>query len=149
MIAKGYRLTSQNPGEGHSASKGMNADADLETVLQYENPDVVDRISFELDLPHDKASDLFEDLKKYLWMASRSEGPTIPAPQIDKAWHEFLMFTQDYQQFCGQMFGSGTFLHHVPHKGKNDIGEEAVYPTIDMVLATFKAKPSPNWDYIM
>ena len=146
QIETGYRLTSQAPGQGHSVAQGLSSCAKLSTVLAYLNQKVVDRIEFELGLSEKDAAEVFNDLKKFLWMASTSSQPSVPSPRIDKAWHEFLMFTEDYQEFCRTMFGS--FLHHIPHTGKNDAGAEATFPTIDLALTKFGTKPSPNWDYV-
>lgn len=36
----------------------------------------------------------------------------MPSQVVDVAWHEFILFTRDYEQFCKQAFGR--FLHHTP-----------------------------------
>lgn len=36
----------------------------------------------------------------------------MPSHVVDVAWHEFILYTRDYQQFCER--GFGRFLHHVP-----------------------------------
>lgn len=36
----------------------------------------------------------------------------MPSQVVDVAWHEFILFTRDYQQFCRH--GFGRFLHHTP-----------------------------------
>ena len=30
---------------------------------------------------------------------------------VDKFWHSFLIYTQDYQDFCNKL---GKFIHHIP-----------------------------------
>ncbi|GEM_PF-239711 len=36
----------------------------------------------------------------------------MPSQVVDVAWHEFILFTRDYQSFCRKAFGR--FLHHTP-----------------------------------
>jgi hypothetical protein len=36
----------------------------------------------------------------------------MPSQVVDDAWHEFILFTRQYQQFCER--GLGRFLHHTP-----------------------------------
>lgn len=37
---------------------------------------------------------------------------SMPSKAVDVAWHEFILFTKLYQQFCREAFGR--FLHHTP-----------------------------------
>ncbi len=37
---------------------------------------------------------------------------SMPSQVVDVAWHEFILFTRRYQEFCGKSFGR--FLHHTP-----------------------------------
>jgi hypothetical protein len=36
----------------------------------------------------------------------------MPSQVVDDLWHEFILFTRDYDAFCQQAFGH--FLHHTP-----------------------------------
>lgn len=36
----------------------------------------------------------------------------MPSQVVDVAWHEFILFTRDYANFCQK--GMGKFLHHTP-----------------------------------
>jgi hypothetical protein len=36
----------------------------------------------------------------------------MPSQVVDELWHEFILFTREYQDFCGKAFGR--FLHHTP-----------------------------------
>lgn len=54
-------------------------------------------------------------------MASDPNNDQLPArcvmmrsmQEIDEMWHEFILFTQDYMDFCQQYFGE--YLHHLPN----------------------------------
>lgn len=62
----------------------------------------------------DEAGGLFRELKRYLVLAL--EHPELSLPmfslRVDRAWHEFILFTQRYTQFCLDF--AGRYLHHEP-----------------------------------
>ena len=37
---------------------------------------------------------------------------SMPSKAVDDLWHEFILFTKHYNDFCKQAFGH--FLHHTP-----------------------------------
>lgn len=37
---------------------------------------------------------------------------SMPSQVVDSLWHEFILYTRHYQQFCDKAFGQ--FLHHSP-----------------------------------
>lgn len=37
----------------------------------------------------------------------------MPSQAVDLAWHEFILYTRQYRDFC--QGGLGRFLHHTPH----------------------------------
>lgn len=41
----------------------------------------------------------------------------MPSQAVDDAWHEFILFTRNYQDFCRR--GLRRFLHHVPAEAMN------------------------------
>ncbi len=67
--------------------------------------------------PHLTDADLdrvMEGLRDYLHIAQRARGRmlSMPSQVVDVAWHEFILFTRAYQQFCRRALGR--FLHHTP-----------------------------------
>lgn len=57
---------------------------------------------------------VFEGLRDYfqLCRVARNRLVAMPSQVVDDAWHEFILFTRQYQKFCRQ--GLGRFLHHTP-----------------------------------
>ena len=84
----------------------------LQDIQAYQNESVVARISKELGIDKTQAEAVFDDVKCYLWLSSQCDGPIAPPPRIDDGWHTFIIFTQDYADFCQQFFGN--FRHHRP-----------------------------------
>ncbi len=46
------------------------------------------------------------------YLASGRKFVSMPSQVADGLWHEFILYTRNYQEFCGHAFGG--FLHHTP-----------------------------------
>ena len=57
---------------------------------------------------------VFVGLKEFFHLCNLSgrRMVSMPSQVVDDAWHEFILFTRQYQRFCDQ--GLGRFLHHTP-----------------------------------
>lgn len=102
--------------------------ASLLDVLAYENEDVVDRFASDFSVSHSDALEIFTEMKRWLWITARRRGngqehANFPlfneAYAIDMMWHTFILFTQDYADFCDKYFG--TFIHHQPKTRKDTL----------------------------
>jgi len=67
--------------------------------------------------PHLKSNDLdliIKGLKEYFHICNISGRTMISMPSqvVDVAWHDFILFTREYESFCQQALGR--FLHHTP-----------------------------------
>jgi len=68
---------------------------------------------------HDYLSDtdmqkVVKATRDYFYICNQAKGKMVAMPSeiVDVFWHEFLLFTREYQKFCKQ--GLGSFLHHTP-----------------------------------
>lgn len=150
IISPNWRMTSKNPGTAClSRFEQATVIASLEDVLSYENNDVVARIARDLDISLEKGGELFMEVKRFLWLASQKseeKNGLIPTPIIDEAWHAFVLFTEDYAEFCEKFFGR--FLHHVPHRvGEAQLDQTALHQSIDAMHECFGGKPNAYWDF--
>lgn len=84
----------------------------LDEILSYENDALVARYQKEFSLSRDEAVALFGDVKRFLWLGAVTDGPIAPPPKVDDGWHMFILFTEDYAEFCERFFGA--FRHHRP-----------------------------------
>jgi hypothetical protein len=46
------------------------------------------------------------------YQQSGQQPVSMPSQVVDELWHEFILYTRDYQAFCKRAFGQ--FLHHTP-----------------------------------
>jgi hypothetical protein len=92
----------------------------LAEVMQYTNEAVVLRFMETWELPRADADDLFEQMKKWLWLSAVSTGIdgahglaiSQSTKLLDEMWHTFILFTSDYRSFCDRHFGF--YLDHGP-----------------------------------
>lgn len=93
-------------------------ETNLSDVLTYKNEDVVDRFLTMYDIEHEEAQKIFTETLKWLWLGNKIDGVFIDDSTliIDEMWHNFILFTQEYEFFCLNNFGR--YLHHQPEKRK-------------------------------
>ncbi|WP_169084483.1 hypothetical protein [Paenibacillus sp. PL91] len=53
------------------------------------------------------------ELKRYFLMCGIMRSVPMYSRQVDAVWHEMLMFTREYEQFCTRFCGE--MIHHAPH----------------------------------
>jgi hypothetical protein len=53
-------------------------------------------------------------LQQYFQICQRARGRFVAMPSqvVDDLWHDFILFTRHYRNFCSKAFGR--FLHHTP-----------------------------------
>ena len=85
----------------------------LKKILDYQNENVISRFVDKYDVTEQEANELFTETKKFLYL-SHFERVFITNDIliIDEMWHNFVLFTSDYQKFCDTYFGH--FKHHKP-----------------------------------
>lgn len=70
-------------------------------------------------LSQSQTDEIIEGLRTYFHICNmaqkQSENLAMPSQAIDSAWHEFILHTKLYGQYCEQAFGQ--FLHHNPAQG--------------------------------
>ncbi len=66
------------------------------------------------ELTPEQRYDVFEGLRDWfaINLAAGRRRLSMPSQVVDDAWHEFILFTKNYQTFCRR--GLRRFLHHVP-----------------------------------
>lgn len=101
----------------------------LTELLAYKNAPVLKL--YEQNYPNNRlsAKDAFDEMLKYLWISKKHEldrltqkdNAEFPSQcfmprsmrEIDEMWHEFILFTEDYSNFCQHYFGA--YMHHLPN----------------------------------
>lgn len=68
-------------------------------------------------MDRETAAALWEEMLLFLDMVALSEEFISPPPQVDVAWHAFILHTRDYEAYCRERYGR--VIHHQP-TGKPD-----------------------------
>ena len=128
-------------------SRAVYADqALLSRVMQYQHPELVERFKDKLRLSQESAQQLFDDVKRFLFVCGtqRSDGGS-PTEKIDLGWHEFLLYSRDYREFCLDMFGH--FIEHAPRAYFNPTRRpKGQMRTTYLIALSVFGSLSINWD---
>ena len=93
----------------------------LKDLKNYQNDVVVNHFIKTWDLSFDEAQDIFEETKKWLWLnyynkELKDKSITLVISKsmqlIDEMWQIFVLFTNDYHEFCDKYFGY--YIHYYP-----------------------------------
>ncbi|MGZ9030524.1 MAG: glycine-rich domain-containing protein [Burkholderiaceae bacterium] len=71
-------------------------------------------------LTDDQLDLVFHALRDYFHLCRKARRRLLAMPSqvVDVAWHEFILFTRNYQAFCSRSLGR--FLHHTPTEAMAD-----------------------------
>jgi hypothetical protein len=84
-------------------------------ALGYEAPFLIEKLLREgiVDTPEEGEA-LFMEVKRYLVLACLDRNFTFDmhSLRVDGVWHQFILYTVEYTDFCRRFFGR--YLHHSP-----------------------------------
>lgn len=78
----------------------------------YSNEAVLARIEKEEGVDRETARAWFGEMLIFLDLCARSDKLLAPPPDVDRAWHAFLLHSRDYEAYCRERFGK--VIHHQP-----------------------------------
>ncbi|QPH38300.1 glycine-rich domain-containing protein [Pedobacter endophyticus] len=87
------------------------------------------------------------EYKKFMYLAATSNLMVSPSESVDIVWHQHLVFTQSYQDFCNTI---GKKIHHIPSThNKEDFEKfkQAKERTSTLYETDFGAQPKNIWGY--
>lgn len=137
---------------------------DLKKLLTYQNPAVLKLYRQNYPNNHLSAEQAFDEVLKYLWLAkkhslelpNKQEDDSFPNQcfmprsmrEIDEMWHEFILFTEDYTQFCHHYFGE--YMHHLPNIFDNrplprDVVEKEIEKLLPYIYDHLGAETVRTW----
>jgi len=88
----------------------------LAYALRYRNREILLRFMDQWGVSEEEAEELFTETKKWLWLTTRQDAPPLvitgEMKMLDEMWHNFVLFTPEYMQYCDSRFGG--YVHHLP-----------------------------------
>lgn len=114
---------------------------DLRAALSYEAPFLIEKLVQDYIVRSESdAEDLFREVKRYIVFvqANRDSIWDMHSLRIDEAWHQFVLFTREYIDFCHEYFGM--YVQHRPANApETDAGDTDGEPEhVPLRLGTFE-----------
>lgn len=90
----------------------------------------------------DRYNEAFNEFKKYAALTQIYEGSmAMASKEVDKVWHQFILFTPQYHDFCNNVLGTD-YLHHVPKTSYTPSSEGGVKNFVNAYNEVFGRIPS-------
>lgn len=90
--------------------------ARLQYVRSYKFPKGLEArlLKHRPELTSEQVALVFDGLRQYfkITLAAKRRMVAMPSQVVDDLWHEFILHTRNYQNFCSRAFGR--YLHHTP-----------------------------------
>jgi hypothetical protein len=102
--------------------------------LDFEAPYLIEKLVKDCVCANeDEARTLFREVKRFLYLnrTDRSRLWEMYSHRVDEVWHQFVLFTQQYMDFCDVHYG--VYLPHAPNNAPKP--ERGAFP--DVPTATF------------
>ncbi len=113
--------------------------------LLKQNPVLIDKIIKNCGVENTVVPLLFDEVLKFLWLIGALNQRLTPSLIVDNAWHEFILFTRLYHNFCDAEFGR--YIHHSP--GGNEAENHRNFKrTIQLYILHFGKPPEVFWGHI-
>ena len=61
------------------------------------------------------AARVIEEYRRFAFLMVTADHMAVPSDQVDQAWHQHLLYTRSWSDFCKN--GLGQWIHHEPTKG--------------------------------
>ncbi len=104
----------------------------LEELDEYEVPSfLAERIALIYHVPEDFAEGIIREAKRMLFLFVQTKKYVVPSDRVDWAWHEMILFTEFYRDFCSDL---GGFIHHVPNPPRSGDDEKESWEDIQRTL---------------
>lgn len=124
-----------------------------QNILDFNLDEPVSAYSFSTRLENENfwtvnfAGDAIIEYKKFMYLAAVSEYMVSPSAIVDVVWHQHLVFTQSYDEFCRVL---GKKIAHVPathHNADFEKFKSASERTGKLYTENFGPQPPEFWEY--
>lgn len=106
--------------------------------LDYEAPFLIEKLVKNSIVDTEaEAEALFREVKRYLVLSDQNSDRVwnMWSLRVDEAWHQFILYTREYIEFCQRFFG-----RYVPHNPSNAPKIELARPVDKTSFAQFQEK---------
>ncbi len=110
-----------NPGDNSTKTVDALVDFDIAGAVRgilADSPVLYDKITAACDIERSDVAAALREVLRFLSLIARYNLRLTPSRRVDLAWHEFILCTRLYADFCRQHFGR--FIHHHPGGDRED-----------------------------
>lgn len=124
-----------------------------ESVLKFDLDEPISEYGFSTRLENENywttnfAAKAIIEYKKFMYLAAVSDSMVSPSAIVDIVWHQHLIFTQSYDDFCTLL---GKKITHIPSThSKSDFAQfaRARNHTEKLYRENFGTRPTEIWNY--
>ena len=112
----------------------------LDEILAYQNESLLRRFEKDHGATRVQAERTFNALKQFMVVCRMKSGIKVSSEPIDEFWHTFLLFTEDYRDFCDDYLGM--FVNHRPFEAPTP---SFYYETKDFAQSLFGSLDPEFW----
>jgi len=78
---------------------------------------LIGKLMQQRNLPRKDAALVARGLRQFFiaYLMGKKQRVSMPSQIVDELWHEFILHTREYENFCRKAFGQ--FMHHSPATG--------------------------------
>jgi len=84
--------------------------------------------------------DIIDEYKKFMYLAIEY-GKVAPSDKIDQVWHQHILYTVDYTNFCAEY--AGRMINHSPDR-THGASVDSYDHTTDIYIEEFGEQPDPK-----
>ena len=100
------------------------------------------KIEKALSCSQEEVHEALLEVFRFLELVALSGEKLTPSSRVDLVWHEWILFTKSYAQFCQEHFGR--FIHHTPG-GDEKENRENFRKTLHLYIRYYGPPPSKYW----
>jgi hypothetical protein len=116
--------------------------ASFARLILEDNPLLSKKIEKAADVLTDEVETLLTEVLRFMELTVIAAERLTPSHIVDFAWHEFILFTRYYADFCETQFGR--FVHH--HPGGNESENRICFKkTHYYYQKTYDEVPNPKY----
>ncbi|MCY3669251.1 MAG: hypothetical protein OXH81_26655 [Gemmatimonadetes bacterium] len=116
--------------------------AALALELLQKQPALRDKISSGTHVQGREVPRLLTEVLRFLHLVAAGDQVLTPSHPVDLAWHEFILCTRTYGDFCRRYFGR--MIHHQPG-GMEDENNSQFDQTLALYQCYFGPPPAAYW----
>lgn len=128
-----------------AAVASMDAQLSELDALDYEAPFLVEKlVEDRVAADEAEARALFREVKRFLVLIRTSDHLQwdMCSRRVDEAWHQFMLFSRQYIQFCMRYFGG--YVQHRPGRASTTVRSGSELPAFRTRYEAYFGEPLPD-----